>query len=199
MRRMKIVLIAAVTTVVAVAATFAAAWPAVRGDIQRRTRITKSKDNIGAMLKCLLSAGLFPQPMPQFSGRRYVLWLVAADFLDRSDPAQLAILFSPGDRERSLAQAGGIAAYKDLETYVLRDPAKDVSSLTSYFGRRQPRTRNTGLTALIADLSFGDVALVGFSDGSVKEMTKADLGLRPDDPLVAGEASSSPVLREFGD
>jgi hypothetical protein len=52
---------------------------------------------------------------------------------------------------------------------------------------------------VIADLSFDDVAIVGFTSGQVRAMTRDDLGLGPDDPLVAGDASKSPLLRELGE
>jgi len=50
---------------------------------------------------------------------------------------------------------------------------------------------------LIADLSFPDLAIVGWSNGNIRTMTRKQLGLGPHDPIVAGEASKSEILRQF--
>ena len=88
----------------------------------------------------------------------------------------------------------------------LRGADLDVSKLTSYAGRRNAH-REFALTVpdlergapLIADLSFPDVAIVGLSNGAVKVMTRADLGLGSEDPIAVGDTSKSPVLRVLSD
>jgi hypothetical protein len=174
---------------------------------RRKQELTKSADNVSALLKYYIADGAgIVRPWPMFNGKAFVLWLVATDQLDRRDPRQLVILFSPHDAERSLEKAGGVAAYAGLNLDSLRSGGIDVSKLTSYVGRRN-REKEHLLSAselergaaVIADLSFGDVAIVGFVNGQVKTMTKADLGLGPDDPLVAGDASKSPILRDLGE
>ena len=53
--------------------------------------------------------------------------------------------------------------------------------------------------ALLADLHFPDVAIVAFADGRVEVMDRKALGLGPNDPIVAGDESKSPILRTLSD
>ena len=52
---------------------------------------------------------------------------------------------------------------------------------------------------LIADLSFPDVAIIGFTDGSVRVLTRKDLGLESGDPIIVGASSKSELLKKLSD
>ena len=88
----------------------------------------------------------------------------------------------------------------------LRSEAADLSALTSYLGRRNGEKAHT-LTAaelergapVIADLSFPDGAIVGFTSGTVKWMTREDLGIPAGQPIAPGEASPSEIMKQFAD
>ena len=60
-----------------------------------------------------------------------------------------------------------------------------------------PEQDAKGPTPLIGDLSCDDGAVVGYSDGSVRFLDREELGLGPDDPIVAGPRSKSPILRRL--
>ncbi|MHC5011082.1 MAG: hypothetical protein ACYTG6_09055 [Planctomycetota bacterium] len=141
---------------------------------------------------------------PTLNGKHFVLSLVVTGAIDRERPEQLAWLFSPGDRERSLDDIDPLR-WKDVTMEALKRE-RDVSDLTSYAGRRN-RVRECMITPdqlargtpILADLSFDGLALVAFSNGTVRRMDREALGLGTEDPIVAGEASSSPVLFLLGD
>jgi hypothetical protein len=82
----------------------------------------------------------------------------------------------------------------------------DVRHLTSYVGRRNAEeayrlteARPATPQPLFADLHWPDGAIVAFTDHSVRRMSRAELGLGPDDPIVAGESSRSPILRQLSE
>ncbi len=165
----------------------------------------KSKDNVHSLLMHYIAGGAgLERPWPAYSGKALVLWLVAANLLDRRDPKQLEALFSPSDGARSLAKAGGVEAYAQvtLESLKTADPRRGV--LTSYVGRRNAERAHVITRALespgvpvIADLSFPDGAIIGYTSGEAKWLTREELGLGPNDPIVAGDASKSPILRHL--
>ena len=166
---------------------------------------TKSKDNVRSLILFLRASDRgVKTPLPVYEGKSFLLWFVAAIMIDRRDARMLGLLFSPADRERSLAKAGGIEAYRDvtLESLRLPDPARD--RLTSYAGPRRsgvaaapPANKGEDGVPLIADLAFPDGAIVGFAGGKSKWLTREELGLGPADPLIAGAASKSPILRQL--
>jgi len=165
----------------------------------------KSIDNLRTLGLYFVAAGLgLEKPWPKYSGKAFVLWLVASNKIDRRDPKQLEILFSPADDTRSLEKAGGVEAYAKLTLESLKTPDPTLGALTSYAVRRNAE-REHFLTAeeqsrgaaILADLSFADGAVVAFVGGSAKWLTRAELGLGPDDPIVAGDASKSPILQHF--
>lgn len=134
---------------------------------------------------------------PALDGKNFVLWLVAVGMLERDNEGPLKMLFSPADKTLPFP---GTAPYAAVTLEALR--TRRFPSLTSYAGRRnaQPGLALSAqsppaTTALFADLSFGDGALVAFLDGKVKYLNRRDLGLGPTDPLVAGPASKSPLLQ----
>lgn len=134
---------------------------------------------------------------PALSGKNFVLWLVAVGQLEKDNEGPLKMLFSPADTTLTFP---GTAAYAAVTLESLR--AQRFPRLTSYAGRRnaEPSLALTpqsppATSALFADLSFPDGALVAFLDGRVRYLTRRDLGLGPSDPLVAGPASKSPLLQ----
>lgn len=181
------------------AVTLAGGWEAVR----RQARIKKSADNLRSIVLMYIASGAgMEKPWPKFSGKRLALWPVATNLLDRNDPRNLEILFSPEDTARSVEKAGGPAGFGAITMASLRDAGVDVARFTSYVGRNSAEHPLTAAelsesAPVLADLSFGDVAIVAFTSASVKTMTKAELGLDPDDPLTVGPTSKSPILRVF--
>ena len=134
---------------------------------------------------------------PALDGKRFVLFLVAVNQLERANEGSLAMLFSPADKTLKLP---GAAAYAGVTLEALAQ--RSFPALTSYAGRRNATpelaitpTSPPEKTALIADLSFPDGALVGFLDGKVRYLNRRDLGLGPTDPIAAGPASKSPLLQ----
>ena len=166
-----------------------------------------SMKNVSDMIRLYQAHGAgLSKPWPKYNGKRFILWLVATNTIDRASPDALAILFSAGDRTRGVEKAGGPAAYQRVTLDSLRSESADLGGLTSYLGRRNGEKAHM-LTAaelergapIIADLSFPDGAIVGFTGGAVKWMTREDLGIAPGQPIAPGEASPSEILRAFAD
>jgi hypothetical protein len=134
---------------------------------------------------------------PALDGKNFVLWLVAVGQLEKDNEGPLKMLFSPADPTLNFP---GTAGYAAITADTLT--RQRFAGLTSYAGRRNaakdlaitPQSP-PATTALLADLSFGDGALVAFLDGKVKYLNRRDLGLAPTDPVVAGPASRSPLLQ----
>ena len=161
----------------------------------------KSMDNVRTLLLYYTYSGAgLERSWPGYNGKDFVLSLIATNKISKNDDKQLEIRFSPADERRSVAQAGGAAAYAGIGKSVLSDGKVDLSALTSYVGPRRARPSMTAAekalgAPMIADLSFTDGAIVGFADGRVKWLTRAELGLARYDPIAAGDASKSPILR----
>jgi hypothetical protein len=145
-------------------------------------------------------AGL-EKPWPKYSGKAFVLWLVASNKLDRRDARQLEILFSPADAARSLAKAGGVEAYAKLTLEALKqaDPAR--GALTSYAGRRNAEREHvltaeeqSRMAAILADLSLPDGAIVGFAGGSAADDPRGAWA-RAERPDRRGEAAVADPAR----
>ena len=163
-----------------------------------------SMDNIRSMIIFMIARRTerVSGGYPPYSGKAFILSLVATGQLDRRNAANLEILFSPGDKQLSLKKAG-VETYKEISKASLKK-GMDVSKLTSYAGRRNSEPEHLVTsdqerqgTPLIADLSFPDMAIVGFSNGSVKTMTREELGLDLTDPIVVGDASKSKLLKKL--
>jgi len=171
-------------------------------NVRAASGVVKSKDNIRTLITLMIGRRTqrVTGSYAHFSGKAFVLSLVAQGELDRRNPTNLEILFSPGDEHRSLKTAG-IETYANV-TKASLTKGLDVGGLTSYAGHRNgeaaylitPDQEKVG-TPLIADLSFPDMAIIGFSNGSVRTLTRKELGLGPKDPIVAGEESKSELLR----
>jgi len=177
------------------------------GPVADREGMVKSKDNIRTMLTLLISRriGRVSGGYPPYSGKAFVLSLVVTRQLDLRKKANLEILFSPADKRHALAKVD-FARYQDVTKDSLKKGTSVVTDLTSYAGRRNAEPEHLVTsdqekvgTPLIADLHFPDMAIVGFSDGSVRVMDRKELGLGPKDPIVAGDASKSELLRQLSD
>jgi hypothetical protein len=139
---------------------------------------------------------------PPYSGRAFVLSLVVDGIVDPAEPGALDVMFSPADPAGH--QRPSIEEYQALSRERLA-AGGDFRRFTSYVG-----PRNGGLDAvlprdgtrqpIVADLYFDPSgALVGFRDGSVEFVPRAELGLGRDDPIVAGPTSRSPILRQLSE
>ncbi len=185
---------------------FARALEKAVGTIRENAAIVWSKDNIRTLLTLMIARRTMKvrAGWPRYSGKRFVLSVLATGDVDRSNPKNLEIFFSPGDKQRSVKKAGGPDAYKGITKQALREGKLPVAHLTSYAGRRNlerehvvtPAEEKAG-TAVIADLSFPDIAIVGFTNGAVRTMTRKQLGLGPEDPIVVGDKSKSELLRSL--
>src|SRR5437867_3655553 len=104
--------------------------------IQEKAKRTKSIDNVGSMLKFFIGddAGVM-KPWPSFNGKNLALYLVAKGLIDKRNPKNLEILFSPGDTLYKFDDVGA-KAYDDVTIEALRTEGNDFRKLTSYAGRR---------------------------------------------------------------
>lgn len=176
-------------------------------DPARREAILKSIDNVRTMILFYTGAGAgLEMSWPKYGGKRFVLWLVATNRLTRSDATWLSILFSPGDGARSLEKAGGLKAYASLTLPTLKDPAIDVSALTSYAGRRNAEKEHILSAAeqmanapVLADFSFPGGVVLGYCGGAARWVSAEELGLPPDEPIVVGDASPIEMLKHLSD
>lgn len=171
--------------------------------VEHERQVKLSRDHILTIVTLLIVRRVEEDWKP-YNGKNFVLSLVACNDLDRRDPRNLGILFSPADKRLSLASTD-LERYKAVSQQTLRE-AGAFSALTSYAGRRNaerdfaitPKMEKVG-APLVADVSFPDIAIVGSSDGSVRIMDRAALGLDPKDPIVVGDASKSEILRTLSD
>lgn len=141
---------------------------------------------------------------PPYSGKAFVLALVADGSMHHRNTRALSRLFAPTQRPADFNAL--LDDYRRVTAESLR-AGMDVRHLTSYAGRRNAEEAY-GLTqasvdegaAILADLlSIPGKAIVAFADGGVEILTRKDLGPGPDDPIVVGDASKSPILRALSD
>jgi hypothetical protein len=133
---------------------------------------------------------------PKLTGKAFVLSLVASGVVDADNPANTQLFFSPADEERG-AERVDPGRWQEVTKAALR-AGEDFGDLTSYAGPARVVTAavmGKGPVPILADLGFEDVVIVGFTNGSVRPMTREDLGLARGDPLVIGPESKSEVLR----
>jgi len=160
--------------------------------IQEKTRQTKSTDNVRGMLLYFIGSGVgVQQPWPGYNGKNFVLWLVAANKIDRRDEKQLQILFSPGDQHLTFDLAGGMKAYETLTKESLRTENPDLCKLTSYAGRRNKEKEHQLSSSdlsrnaiVICDDDEGPLhhpkgLVIGYSGGAAKFVEWDDLGMGP--------------------
>jgi hypothetical protein len=140
---------------------------------------------------------------PPVGGKAFVLWPLVTENVDYDTPGLVPLFFSPADK--GALQKAKLEDYRGLTKLALRGSA-DVSRLTSFVGRRAPDDPSDGpgkmlpgSTPLIGDLHFEGGAIVGFANGEVKWLTRPELGLAEEDPIVAGPESKSPILRDLAE
>lgn len=171
---------------------------------QEKARLVKAKDNLRTLLTLLLthrmediSTGWAP-----YGGKSFVLAVVAHGLLDPAKAGERSVLFSPTAPASIRAAA---AAYKEVTVAALKE-GRDWSKkmLTTHAGRRNDEAKYKITTdderrgaIILADLSFDDVVVAAYTDGSVKVLSRKDLGLGPDDPFVVGDKAKSEELRKL--
>jgi prepilin-type N-terminal cleavage/methylation domain-containing protein len=179
--------------------------------LQERSNQTKSKDNIKNMITLMLDRQI-ERGWPRYSGKNFVLSLVATGQLDRRNSQNLEILFSPGDVLYKL-NVTDHDRYQDVTKEALK-AGTDFHEMTSYAGRRNgdreylitPDQMQMG-TIIMCDDDDGPLhhpggLCVGYTNGSVKFMEWEDLDMiKPDDPDAPdeflGDASSHPDLQRI--
>ena len=162
--------------------------------IREKAKRTKSVDNVRQMIQFYIGSGVgLEKAWPGYNGKDFVLWLVATNKISRDDNDSLAILFSPGDQNYTLENAGGKAAFKDLTKAMLGTGNQNLLKLTSYAGRRN-REREHILSSseqqkngiILCDDDDGDLhhkdgLVCGFVSGSAKFLEWSDLDMSPPD------------------
>ncbi|MHC4957881.1 MAG: type II secretion system protein [Planctomycetota bacterium] len=137
---------------------------------------------------------------PNEKGPNLLLYLVAKGQVAGRDGLEL--LFCPGDQEESLGEAGGEAAYADLDFKKLGE----YGALTSYAARDQsdPKVRakkgRVPAVILVADDSEDHHdnrgIVVGLTGGQAKWRDKVDdYDMTSDAPLTVGGGSDIPELQ----
>ena len=145
-----------------------------------------------------------------YSGKNFVLSLVANNDLDRRNSRQLEMLFSPGDRVYTLEKATS-ERYEEVTAKALKSGA-DFHELTSYAGRRNADRDfvvtpddEQRIVPIICDDDDGNLhhpkgLVMGFTDGSATfvEWRKLDL-VPPEDKRqpdrFLGDAAETDQLR----
>ena len=133
-----------------------------------------------------------------------VLWPLVAGSVQLEAPGALEIFFSPADT--NAPPRPSVEEFRALTRERLASN-ENFRRFTSYAGHRRgvPSAPPSGADGLprdepwIADLSFPDGAVIGFAGGRVEFLSREELGLGPDDPIVAGEGSRSPILRTLAE
>jgi hypothetical protein len=141
---------------------------------------------------------------PPYDGKNFVLSLVSTRALDPRNRNELRVLFGA----RPDLELPDATAYAGLTSESLRTQRHP--GLTDLAGRRNtdPRYRLSDVAKAASEVlaaepllarAVGCGVLVGFADGSARPLTRQDLGLAPADPLVFGDDSASPLLRQLSD
>lgn len=160
--------------------------------VQDESRRVESMNNVRNMAQ-ILTERSFGKGWPRYSGKNFVLSLVARNIVDPDNPDNLRIFFSPADVWYALG-AVDPARYAEITPQALKE-GRDFHELTSYAGRRNA-DREYMLTAnllrrvvpIICDdddgpLHHRDGLVMAYTDGRAKFVTWDDLGmLEPEDP-----------------
>lgn len=151
---------------------------------------TGSINNVRNMLDLMINRKV-KRGWPQYSGKNFVLSLVATGEIDIRNKANLEVFFSPGDTWYTLEKATP-ERYKDISSTTLKGGG-DFHELTSYAGRRNgpgerdyiiTANRESAVTPAISDDDDGPLhhtkgLIVGYTNRQVKFMEWEDLGMPP--------------------
>lgn len=165
--------------------------------IMERANRTKSSDNVGAMLKMMVTRATEStrSKWAPYSGKNFVLSVIANRDINPENSNQLEILFSPGDTYLGLDKVE-LKRYKEVTHEALKNDT-DFHELTSYAGRRNSGADKEYLitankiskgTVLICDDDDGPLhhpagMIIGWSDGNARFTEWSDMGISPpDDP-----------------
>ncbi len=164
-------------------------------NMQEHDRQVRSADNVRHLATMLVLHKTTTGRWPPYSGKNFVLSLVATGQIDRHDPHSLAILFSGADNLTRLERVD-IGRYALVTAEALAN-GTDFSDLTSYAGRRNaeeahriaPGEEKEGTILLCDDddgaLHHREGIVVGYSDGTARFLTWSELGLpEPQEPDV---------------
>ena len=162
-------------------------------------------DNLRSIVVLMISRRTRPDGYgyPAFSGKNFILSLVATGQLDRRNPTNLEVLWPPSQLSKFRALPDDAYAAVTKESLGERRFAH----LTGYVGRRNADedariiVQNEKLgTPLVADVSQPDGVIIGWSNGAVRLHDWEELGMEPPDgPVVVGLKSEHPILRLLSD
>lgn len=189
-----------VGTLVVIAAMGAAVAPRAK-DKARQVQSINNVRNIAI----ILSERSIRKGFPRYSGKNFVLSLVAYRFVDVRNPSNCEVFFSPADELYSSASTPP-DRWKEITVQALKAD-QDFHELTSYAGRRNAE-RDYVITPdamkrvvpMVCDddegpLHHTDGLVMGYTDGSVRFVEWAELGMaRPEDandpePYLADDAT----------
>lgn len=136
---------------------------------------------------------------PEASGPDFVLAMARRQLGQVTRPTQLAILQAVAGRPVVLDDA---VVKRWNEAAEADEPDEVLRGLVTLAGRRNAdeRYRLTqrvieGGAIVLADLSLPGLVVPQLADGGRQVMTPEEVGVPPGDPVIAGEASTSPKLR----
>ena len=171
---------------------------------QEKARQVESINNV-RNIALLMAQRSMTKGWPRFDGKSFVLSLVAYGMVDRRNPQNLEVFFSPGDELYALVCAGS-RRYEEITVQALRS-GTDFHELTSYAGRRNadrdymitPDQMSLDVPILCDDddgsLHHPEGLVVAFTSGAARFMTWAELGMvQPEDrydpePFLGDNAS----------
>lgn len=184
-----------------------AAMVMVTGGTHSPHDATERVNNVRHLAMLIVERAAREGSWPPWDGKRFVLSVVAHGDWRVAKEVDAQLLFAGYRKADTLPRP---SAYAAVTVEAL--PTLPVAGLTSYAGRRNTDSRFRlpdgwlsrpdgwmGDEPILADLSLPDMAIVGFADGCARALEREDLGLDPDDPIVAGDASKSPLLRALSD
>ena len=148
--------------------------------IQEKAKQTKSKDNVRSMVLMFVNRATEKTSggWPRYTGKNFVLSLVAYRMIDVSKKQNIEVFFSPGDVEYTIEDVTP-EMYKEVKKEALKQ-GQDFRNLTSYAGRRNgdkefritPSQVKAG-TMIICDdddgpLHHPDGIVAGYTNSSVR-------------------------------
>jgi len=181
--------------------------------VQEKSRQTKSTDNVHSMVTLMVSRRTSRGGWPRYSGKNFVLSLVATNQLDRRKKMNLEVLFSPGDVLYKLDDVD-LDRYKDITKKALKN-GTDFHELTSYAGRRNAERdflitpdQESLSTIIICDDDDGPLhhpngIVAGYSNGAARFLEWEDLDMSPpEDPdhpdEFLGDAGEGELMKLYG-